>query len=79
VLVVASRFSTRGPFDIQRIDVLLCDPNSPFVNRGLDIASRFRGLSHALPVMQIGGEPRTPTTPIRRKPLAYSQGQGQSL
>ena len=47
------RLSGGLPFDSQRIDVLVCDRDSPLVNRALGVASRFQGLSHALPIEQI--------------------------
>jgi hypothetical protein len=34
--------------------MLLGDQYGPFVNRTLGVASRFQGLSHALPIEQIG-------------------------
>ena len=52
--MIQVRSSARGPFGVQGIDVLLGDQNSPFINRTLGVASRFQGLAHALPVMQIG-------------------------
>ena len=53
-LVIEAGFSVRILFDVQGIDVLLCDRYSPFINCTLGVASRFQGLSHALPIGQIG-------------------------
>jgi len=53
-LVILVQPSARRPFDVQGIDVLLCDRYGPFVNRTLGVASRFQGLAHALPIEQIG-------------------------
>ena len=52
-LVIQARPSARQPFDVQGIDVLLCDRYGPFVNRTLGVASRLQGLAHALPIEQI--------------------------
>ena len=53
-LVIKVPSSARGPFGVQGINMLLGDQYGPFVNRTLGVASRFQGLSHALPIEQIG-------------------------